>query len=932
MNADTPLSQSFASIAPLTAAIIAPLAVLLDIPALTEKWYIRNGEPQSDPLASLILSGLSLGFSIFANALLVVRFSLRDENNGWIATQVSILCWIIKVVTAIVNLVVFGALTRNQPSFSYAEGFWSAVISLLAAGIILALLLFRWAIKPKDASYQHQIDAAGRHFMLLNTSLIALIAFSALIFSKIEDWTYLQGVYFMTVTLITVGFGDFCPTKPSTKVLLFPLALLGITLLANCISTIVTFFDRHPQKRNVQDQDQDRTQIFAQLEKEQHSPLKSPFEREVEYLHRLHKRRELYELGRSVTGFLAFWFAGAAIFAAVESWSYGDALYFCYVFFLTFGYGDFAPISPAGRVIFIVYSIIAVPVMASFAVQAVQRVTERISIERMEERWAQAGHKTSPESKQSSSDNESRAPTNPVSQAETETGGKGKATDLESHKTHSELVANHLSKLHQRSNPGSDHISNQSFEQKTVVQTEDLKNLLEHAVSLERTARHLLLAHLKEGSDAQLHLLADCNLQAKDLSELEGNTRKDVIVGGTIAKSNEGEKLDGNGQVNENRAEKANRMNNTEAGIKPAPDDREEWEKFGIAEVPVGGMGDKETLKAVKEFRKHVAEVLALGSYMRGLERRELSELCRSVTGFLAFWFAGAAIFAAVESWSYGDALYFRYVFFLSFGYGDFAPISPAGRVIFIVYSIIAVPVMASFAVQAVQKVTERMSIKRMEERWAQAGNKTSPESKQSSSDNEGQALADSVSQAEVEGKTHSELVAGHLSNPDFQTEDLKNLLEYAVSLERTARHLLLAHLEEGSDAQLHLLADCNLQAKDLRELKGNMGKGMNVGGTIAGSNEGEKLDGNGQANRNAVGKTNRTNDTEAGVRPAPGGQEEWEKIGIADVPVGGMGDKETLKAVKEFRKHVAEVLALGSYMRGLEGAEKYAFERRRKE
>lgn len=63
---------------------------------LQEKWYTRNSEPQSDPRASLILSGLSLGFSLIANALLVIRFSLQGAR--WrIATRVSVACWVVKV-------------------------------------------------------------------------------------------------------------------------------------------------------------------------------------------------------------------------------------------------------------------------------------------------------------------------------------------------------------------------------------------------------------------------------------------------------------------------------------------------------------------------------------------------------------------------------------------------------------------------------------------------------------------------------------------------------------------------------------------------------------------------------------------------------------------------------------------------------------------
>lgn len=89
---------------------------------------------------------------------------------------------------------------------------------------------------------------------------------------------------------------------------------------------------------------------------------KPSLDQEVAFLSEIHKRQGYREysteLASSLGGFLVFWFAGAAIFGAVEvspicrtesfrytksnvqSWSYGDSLYFCYVFFLSIGYGD----------------------------------------------------------------------------------------------------------------------------------------------------------------------------------------------------------------------------------------------------------------------------------------------------------------------------------------------------------------------------------------------------------------------------------------------------------------------------------------------------------------------------------------------------------------------------------------------------------------
>ena len=82
--------------APLAAAIIAPLSTLLDIPALTERWFFRYGQPLRDPTANLTLSAIGLLFNFIANLLLMVRFT---ESEEWWrrATHFSMICWLFKV-------------------------------------------------------------------------------------------------------------------------------------------------------------------------------------------------------------------------------------------------------------------------------------------------------------------------------------------------------------------------------------------------------------------------------------------------------------------------------------------------------------------------------------------------------------------------------------------------------------------------------------------------------------------------------------------------------------------------------------------------------------------------------------------------------------------------------------------------------------------
>ncbi|KAI9672498.1 MAG: Potassium channel [Caeruleum heppii] len=81
--------------------------------------------------------------------------------------------------------------------------------------------------------------------------------------------------------------------------------------------------------------------------------------------HSTNKLKRWYSLGISVTAFGLLWCIGAVMFWVAESreqgFSYFQSLYFCYVSLLTIGYGDLSPQSNAGKPIFIVWSLIAVP-------------------------------------------------------------------------------------------------------------------------------------------------------------------------------------------------------------------------------------------------------------------------------------------------------------------------------------------------------------------------------------------------------------------------------------------------------------------------------------------------------------------------------------------------------------------------------------------
>ncbi|KAL1411067.1 Potassium channel [Vanrija albida] len=365
--------RNVAQYLPLIAAIAAPMSTLMDIPALSQHWYSYYGVKQRDPTTCLILSAVGLFFNVLANVLLIVRFSATKKSFWRWGVKLSLACWIIKTTFAVVNLLVFGAGKRNGPGFQYDQGFWCAVVSCIISGIIAVCLLLHYVLVFGRPEYDlEEIRLQGRKFMLSVTTFIGLIGIQALVFNFIEGWGYLNSIYFSVQSALTVGYGDLVPTKAVGKVLIFPFAVLTISLLANEVSTIIDFIQNRAQDKR----DGWRKNYAVAMHKE--ALARQPYATlidEMSLIHQINLHQEtmvqLYDLFWSGFTLAAFWLIGAVIFHFLEDWGYGNTLYALMITCLTIGFGDYTPVTPAGRVVWIIYALMAVPIVTSFAVQTV---------------------------------------------------------------------------------------------------------------------------------------------------------------------------------------------------------------------------------------------------------------------------------------------------------------------------------------------------------------------------------------------------------------------------------------------------------------------------------------------------------------------------------------------------------------------------------
>ncbi|RKO86427.1 hypothetical protein BDK51DRAFT_50442 [Blyttiomyces helicus] len=84
----------------------------------------------------------------------------------------------------------------------------------------------------------YELSAAQRQLILLTTTSIAYTVIMGGIYSWLEGWDWDDGLYWTVVTLTTIGFGDFAPKTVWGKMLVLPLAPVGIGLVAANIYAI----------------------------------------------------------------------------------------------------------------------------------------------------------------------------------------------------------------------------------------------------------------------------------------------------------------------------------------------------------------------------------------------------------------------------------------------------------------------------------------------------------------------------------------------------------------------------------------------------------------------------------------------------------------------------------------------------------------------
>lgn len=88
------------------------------------------------------------------------------------------------------------------------------------------------------------MDKLRRNIFLSIALIILLYALGLIVYHHLEGWSFIDSIYFQTMTFTTIGYGDIVPVTDEGKLFTILISWIGISIAFYVLYTISTYRER----------------------------------------------------------------------------------------------------------------------------------------------------------------------------------------------------------------------------------------------------------------------------------------------------------------------------------------------------------------------------------------------------------------------------------------------------------------------------------------------------------------------------------------------------------------------------------------------------------------------------------------------------------------------------------------------------------------
>lgn len=227
--------------------------------------------------------------------------------------------------------------------------------NIIFSTFALCLCLFcAYTMKQMDTTNGTNAEIQMRKSLkriLFQTSVLCIyLILGCIIYGMVEKWSCLDCVYFMAVTVTTVGYGDLLPSSEKMQLFTIFFGTFGVAVIGTAATDVAQFLMAMQMQATKEKQ---QKAISGALQPEDRGSLSDA------------NRKWAETVVKASVPILFFVLIGTLLGVLVEDWTLVESFYYGTITVTTIGYGDYSPSTEFGRRVAIFYLLAAVVVVTN---------------------------------------------------------------------------------------------------------------------------------------------------------------------------------------------------------------------------------------------------------------------------------------------------------------------------------------------------------------------------------------------------------------------------------------------------------------------------------------------------------------------------------------------------------------------------------------